>query len=50
MEPNGARDHVAAQSVYFFDSDGNQIDLFVEGNSKIWHENPGQLQSLNPLN
>ena len=40
VEPNGARDHVATQSVYFFDPDGNQIDLFVEGNSKIWHENP----------
>ena len=35
VEPDRARDHVASQSVYFFDSDGNQIDLFVEGNLKL---------------
>ena len=49
VEPNEARDHVATQSVYFFDSDGNQIDLFVEGNSKIWHENPSAVAESKPL-
>ena len=40
VEPDGARDHVATQSVDFFDPDGNQVDLFVEGNPKFWHEYP----------
>tara|TARA_B100000212_G_scaffold134259_1_gene100916 strand:- start:175 stop:618 length:444 start_codon:yes stop_codon:yes gene_type:complete len=49
VEPDGARDHVATQSVYFFDPDGNQIELFVEGNPKIWLENPSAVANCNPL-
>ena len=43
VEPDRARDHVATQSVDFFDPDGNQIDLFVEGNPKFWHEYPSAI-------
>ena len=35
VEPDRARDHVATQSVYFFDPDGNQIEFFVEGDPKF---------------
>ena len=49
VEPDRARDHVATQSVYFFDPDGNQIELFVEGNPKIWLENPSAVANSNPL-
>ena len=49
VEPDRARDHVATQSVYFFDPDGNQIELFVEGNPKIWLENLSAVANSNPL-
>lgn len=49
VEPDRARDHVATQSLYFFDPDGNQIELFVEGNPKIWLENPSAVANSNPL-
>ena len=49
VEPDRTRDHVATQSVYFFDPDGNQIEFFVEGDPKIWHENPGSVANSNPL-
>ena len=49
VEPDRARDHVATQSVYLFDPDGNQIELFVEGNPKIWRENPSAVANSNPL-
>ena len=49
VDPDRARDHVATQSVYFFDPDGNQIEFFVEGDPKIWHENPGSVANSNPL-
>ena len=49
VNPHRARDHVATQSVYFHDPDGNQIELFVEGDPAIWHENPGAVANSNPL-
>ena len=49
VKPHRARDHVATQSVYFNDPDGNQIELFVEGDPAIWHENPGAVATSNPL-
>ena len=49
VEADGVRDHVAIQSVCFFDPDGNQIDLFVEGNSEIWHKNPSAVAKSKPL-
>lgn len=49
MEPDRARDHVATQSVYFSDPDGNQIDLFVEGSPKLWHESPSAVADSIPL-
>ena len=49
VEPDRARDHVATKSVYLFDPDGNQIELFVEGNPKIWRENPSAVANSNPL-
>ena len=49
VKPDEARDHVATQSIYFFDPDGNQIDLFVGGNSKIWHKNPSAVAESKPL-
>lgn len=49
VDPHRARDHVATQSVYFEDPDGNQIEFFVEGDPAIWHENPGAVANSNPL-
>ena len=49
MTPHRTRDHVATQSVYFHDPDGNQIEVFVESDPSVWHDEPGLVATSNPL-
>ena len=49
IEPYQTRDHVATQSVYFHDPDGNQIEIFVEADPSVWHQNPNLVATSNPL-
>ncbi len=42
------RDHGVAQSLYFDDPDGNQIELYVD-TSDLWNENPELIARSDPL-
>ena len=33
-------DHDVSKSLYFRDPDGNQLEVFVDGDPKTWRENP----------
>ena len=41
--------HVVSQSIYFHDPDGNQIEVFVDGDPAIWKENPQTVATAEPL-
>lgn len=47
--PSRTRDHLATQSIYFSDPDGNQIEVFVEADPSVWHSNPQLVATSNPL-
>ena len=49
VEPHRTRDHIATQSVYFHDPDGNQIEIFVESDPSVWHNDPSLVATSNPL-
>ena len=49
IEPYQTRDHVATQSVYFHDPDGNQIEIFVEADPSVWHQDPNLVATSNSL-
>lgn len=54
LEKNGVEiertaDHIVSKSLYFRDPDGNQIEVFVDGDPKIWHENPAKVATSEPL-
>jgi len=44
-----AADHRVSQSLYFSDPDGNQIEVFVDGDPRIWREDPTAVATLEPL-
>ena len=35
--------------VYFHDPDGNQIEVFVESDPSVWHDEPRLVATSNPL-
>ncbi len=43
------RDHAVTKSIYFPDPDGNEIEVFVEGDPRIWQENPKLVSTAVPL-
>jgi len=54
LESNGVEidrihDHKVSQSIYFHDPDGNQIEVFVDGDPKIWRETPQRVATREPL-
>lgn len=54
LEANGVEidrihDHKVSQSIYFHDPDGNQIEVFVDGDPKIWRETPQRVATREPL-
>ena len=42
-------DHIVTKSIYFHDPDGNQLEVFVDADPAIWHENPGLVATREPL-
>ena len=49
VEPHQTLDHIVTQSVYFHDPDGNQVEVFVESDPSVWHEDPSLVTTSNPL-
>lgn len=47
----GMSDHTVSQSIYVEDPDGNEVELYVDADPKIWEENPEAVMSpIKPLN
>lgn len=42
-------DHDVSKSLYFRDPDGNQLEVFVDGDPKTWRENPQRVATREPL-
>ena len=42
-------DHQVSQSIYLSDPDGNQVELFVDGDPAIWRADPSSVASIAPL-
>jgi len=45
LETNGVeirriRDHIVSRSIYFPDPDGNEIEVFVDNEKKVWLDDP----------
>ena len=41
--------HRVSQSIYLNDPDGNEIELYVDDDPKIWRDNPSAVASVQPL-
>jgi catechol 2,3-dioxygenase len=42
-------DHTVSKSIYFHDPDGNQIEVFVDSDPRIWREDPTKVATRLPL-
>lgn len=53
LEAHGVRmsfaDHRVSQSIYVNDPDGNGLELFVDADPKIWHDDPAAVATVDPL-
>jgi len=45
----GIREHVVSQSIYCEDPDGNEVELFVDGDPAIWAQDPSKVATTGPL-
>lgn len=46
----GMSDHTVSQSLYIKDPDGNEVEVYVDADPKIWKDNPAAiLQPVKPL-
>lgn len=46
----GASDHTVSKSLYLFDPDGNEVELYVDADPSIWERNPAAVLSpIKPL-
>ena len=41
--------HVVAQSIYFSDPDGNELEVYVDDDPRIWRDNPAAVATVEPL-
>ncbi|HEV8540046.1 MAG TPA: VOC family protein [Nitrospiraceae bacterium] len=47
---SGASDHTVSQSLYVEDPDGNEIELYVDADEKLWKNDPAKVLSpIKPL-
>jgi catechol 2,3-dioxygenase len=47
---SGMSDHTVSQSLYLHDPDGNEVELYVDADERIWKENPAAVLSpIKPL-
>ncbi len=54
LEANGVElvrvaDHIVSKSLYFQDPDGNELELFVDGDPQTWRDDPGIVATRLPL-
>ena len=50
IQIDGASDHTVTQSLYVRDPDGNEVELYVDADPKIWKDNPSKIVSpIKPL-
>ena len=49
VEIDRIHDHTVSQSIYFHDPDGNQLEVFVDGDPKIWRDTPQRVATREPL-
>ena len=42
-------DHRVSQSIYIADPDGNEIELYVDEDARLWHDDPSAVASVAPL-
>lgn len=54
LETNGitslrVRAHRVSQSIYLSDPDGNRLELYVDADATIWHEDPSAVATSVPL-
>ncbi len=46
----GASDHTVTHSLYIEDPDGNEVELYIDVQPEVWHENPSAVFSpIKPL-
>jgi len=41
--------HIVSRSIYLADPDGNEIELYVDDDPRIWRDNPAACASVEPL-
>jgi catechol 2,3-dioxygenase len=41
--------HVVAHSIYVADPDGNEIEVYVDGDPQLWRDDPAAVASVAPL-
>lgn len=47
---SGMSDHTVSQSLYLHDPDGNEVELYVDGEESIWRQDPAAiLSAVKPL-
>jgi len=47
---SGMSDHTVSQSLYLHDPDGNEVELYVDGDKALWKEDPqAVLAPIKPL-
>ncbi len=50
IEISGMSDHTVSQSLYLVDPDGNEVELYVDADPKIWKDSPAAVLSpIKPL-
>ena len=50
VEIDRTADHDVSKSIYFHDPDGNELEFFVDGDPKIWRDEPSRVATRLPLN
>ncbi|HUQ62699.1 MAG TPA: VOC family protein, partial [Acidimicrobiales bacterium] len=50
VEVVGASDHTVTHSLYILDPDGNEVELYIDVQPEIWHDDPTAIFSpIKPL-
>jgi len=50
VELVGASDHTVTHSLYILDPDGNELELYIDVQPEVWHDNPAAvLTPVKPL-
>jgi catechol 2,3-dioxygenase len=44
-----ALDHRVSQGLYVSDPDGNLIELYVDADDELWHDDPSVVANSDPL-